>query len=308
MLQIYYKGVSNHKIKEQTDIKKGSWIHCTNPTNEDISLLQRHVSINEADILDALDSFEIPRIEKKKDATVLYLRAPDYINADGYTVSETLSVILSTEFTVTISSPTSKVINQLKENYSNFSTTQQSKFLFFILKLLAKDYTRQLLILNNKVQEKFRSLKRVESTDITQLLVYDQLINLHLSVLNPLTRIIEILMQGTMVKLYAEDAEFLDDVLTDIRQALTMGEVTKKLIVSTRDSYQIIFTNELNKKVQFLAGVTIVLTIPTGIASLWGMNVTVPFAEHPYAFISILGGALLFSIIVFAILLWRRWI
>ena len=87
-----------------------------------------------------------------------------------------------------------------------------------------------------------------------------------------------------------------------------MGEVTKKLIVSTRDSYQIIFTNELNKKVQFLAGVTIVLTIPTGIASLWGMNVSVPFAEHPYAFLSILGGALLFSIIVYAVLVWRRWI
>lgn len=308
MLQIFYKGVSNHKIKEQTDIKKGSWIHCSSPTNADISLIQQYLPLTEGDILDALDSFEIPRVEKKGNTTILYLRAPDYIDAKGYTVSETFSVILSPSFTLTIANPESKIISQLKESYSNFTTTQQSKFLFFILQLLTKDYTRQLLILNNKVQEKFRSLKRVESADITQLLAYDQLINLHLSVLNPLTRIIEILMQGTMIKLYAEDGEFLDDVLTDIQQALTMGEVTKKLIVSTRDSYQIIFTNELNKKVQFLAGITIILTIPTVVASLWGMNVSVPYAEHPMAFAAILAGALIFSVIVYGILVLRRWI
>ena len=54
---------------------------------------------------------------------------------------------------------------------------------------------------------------------------------------------------------------------------------------------------------KFLASATIVMTIPTIIGGLWGMNTAgLPFANHPLGFWIVSGIALVISIIAYIIL------
>jgi magnesium transporter len=46
-----------------------------------------------------------------------------------------------------------------------------------------------------------------------------------------------------------------------------------------------IISNKLNKTLKFLTSVTILIMIPTLVASVYGMNVHLPFQENPHAFV-----------------------
>jgi magnesium transporter len=50
------------------------------------------------------------------------------------------------------------------------------------------------------------------------------------------------------------------------------------------DAFASIISNNLNSVMKVLTALTIVISMPTIISSLWGMNVQVPFAENPLGF------------------------
>ena len=75
-----------------------------------------------------------------------------------------------------------------------------------------------------------------------------------------------------------------------------------------RDSYQILFTNKLNRTIQFLTAFTIIMTIPTIVASLFGMNVTLPLATHPLAFVYVLVISFIAVILFLFIFYKKKWL
>jgi magnesium transporter len=70
------------------------------------------------------------------------------------------------------------------------------------------------------------------------------------------------------------------------------------------DGFASIINNNLNLVMKFLAAITIILSIPTMLASFWGMNVPVPFAPNPYGF----GVVILISVIltIFATIFFKK--
>jgi len=67
-------------------------------------------------------------------------------------------------------------------------------------------------------------------------------------------------------------------------------------------------TNNLNRRVELLTSITVVLTVPTIVFSLWGINVPVPGADNQYAF-EILSFSTIMAMV--AILYWlykKRWL
>ena len=80
---------------------------------------------------------------------------------------------------------------------------------------------------------------------------------------------------------------------------MEMGKVYSDILGGTMDAYASIISNNLNVVMKFLASMTIVLSLPTLIASIWGMNVPLPFATNPYGFGIVCGIAVLVSVIAF---------
>ena len=78
-----------------------------------------------------------------------------------------------------------------------------------------------------------------------------------------------------------------------------MGKIYREVLNGTMDAYASIISNNLNVVMKFLASITIVLSLPTLIASIWGMNVPLPFANNLYGFWIVIGISILISLVAF---------
>jgi magnesium transporter len=64
----------------------------------------------------------------------------------------------------------------------------------------------------------------------------------------------------------------------------------------------------LNMVMKFLAPATIIIALPTLIASIYGMNLKLPFRGHPQAFFITMGAALLVSLVVLVVFIRKDWL
>ena len=110
-------------------------------------------------------------------------------------------------------------------------------------------------------------------------------------------------LRGKIVKLYEEDEEILEDAITENRQAIEMAQIYSNILNGTMDAYASIISNNLNDIMKFLAGITIVFSVPTMVASFIGMNVPLGnIGTSSYSFILIIAFSVILSLIIAFIL------
>jgi magnesium transporter len=108
-----------------------------------------------------------------------------------------------------------------------------------------------------------------------------------------------------MFQAFEEDEDLLEDVLTETQQAIEMTNISSNILSSMMDAFASIISNNLNSVMKFLASITIIVSLPTLIASFYGMNVSLPLENHTLAFVVVLLFAVLVTTIV-GIIFWRR--
>ena len=96
--------------------------------------------------------------------------------------------------------------------------------------------------------------------------------------------VMEKTMRGKIIKLYEEDEDILEDSIIENKQAIEMAKIYSDILNGTMDAYASIISNNLNRVMKYLTSITIILAIPTMVASYWGMNVRVPLQENPWGF------------------------
>jgi len=83
--------------------------------------------------------------------------------------------------------------------------------------------------------------------------------------------------------------DLFEDLLIDNSQALEMSNVYTNILGGTMEAYASIVSNNLNVFIQRLTIITIILMVPTLVASFYGMNLDhLPFQDSRYAFPSII--------------------
>ena len=157
----------------------------------------------------------------------------------------------------------------------------------------------------------YKEIEEAESKILTAT-KNEELVNL-LALENSLTYIITALQsngvvldkikKGNVIEMYLEDEDLLDDAIIENSQASNMADLYRGILSSTTDTVATVISNNLNGIMKFLAGITIVVSIPTMVASFMGMNVSFgKFSHNPYSFYFLLGLSFLLSIIVAIIL------
>ncbi|HIX69201.1 magnesium transporter CorA family protein [Enterococcus sp.] len=84
----------------------------------------------------------------------------------------------------------------------------------------------------------------------------------------------------------------LHDILVETKQAVSTSRIYMRLVDQMTDTFSAIVSNNLNNIMKILTSLTIVLTIPTIIGGLYGMNVKLPFADQEWAFLLIIVGTI----------------
>jgi magnesium transporter len=112
------------------------------------------------------------------------------------------------------------------------------------------------------------------------------------------------LRNSRMIKTFEVDEDLLEDVIIENRQAIEMANIYSDIQSGMMDAFASVISNNLNVVMKQLAVITIILMIPTFIASMYGMNVPNNFENNPYGFLWIL--LISFAVAVFGVLLFRK--
>ena len=100
----------------------------------------------------------------------------------------------------------------------------------------------------------------------------------------------------------------MEDLVMDSNQTMELSRAGSRSIKNIREAYSAILTNELNKIMKILTFVTIFLTIPTIVSSIFGMNVALPLEGNPFAFLFVVVVIVLLSMLFFVVIKSKRWI
>jgi magnesium transporter len=120
--------------------------------------------------------------------------------------------------------------------------------------------------------------------------------------------VLEKLLKHDGIKKYPDDTDLLEDVIIENKQAIEMANIYSSILTGIMGAYASVISNNVNIVMKFLASVTIVMAIPTMVASFFGMNVPMPagLGEFRYAFLLVLGIAVLLSVVSAIVLVRKR--
>jgi len=304
MQEIYFKSIRDEKLQKIEDYKPGSWIVVKNAALEDLTNICSLTGIEISDIQDSMDKYEIPRIEHIEDTIIIYARHADEIEEGLYTT--TLTIILAKNHIISISPKESKIIDTILASKLNLATTQKSKLLIYILLKITQDFTTKIKQVRNSLIE--QEHKIISNKTIMVLTKSEDILNQYLASLVPIRNVLEGIVTGRFISLYEKDYDLLQDLMIAVKQSEDICTVSIKSIRSLRDSYQILFTNNVNKTIKLLTAITIIFTIPTIIASIYGMNVQLPLAKSPHAFLIIMNITIIISLICTFIFAKKKWL
>ncbi len=307
MLDIYYKNTKDNNFKKNNSIRDGVWINVNNAQSEDLEEIVQLTNLDYADLQDALDPYELPRIERHETSVIIFMRNPYNKTKDGFLYTQLLTIVITNKYFITISKSKNELIESILEGEAKLATTQRARLLINILLRIAQKFTKEIKSVKNKVLSQKKHIKQIESSDIVNLIENEEILNQYISALSPMKNVFKTIAKGKYIYLYEYDEDSLQDMIISINQSVDLCDVSIKSIQSLRDSYQIIFTNRLNKVIKFLTAFTIIMTIPTIIASVYGMNVNLPLADNPLAFVYILIISFIISVLFFILFFKKKW-
>ncbi len=306
MIHYFFKSLNDNEFIKSEEIRLHSWIHAFEASIEDLDKIMELTHIDFADLKDALDKYEIPRVEHEGANILIFTRHPAEQELGLYTV--TLTILLTPQYLVTISPHTSGVVDQILTSSLRVTTEQTSKLLFHILLRITQEFNINIKRVRAIVLEQEKQLSDIDSVAIVNLTKSEEILNQYLTSLVPMRNLLEAISSGRFVHLYENDLDLLQDLTIAIRQSEDLCNVNIKSIQSLRDSYQIIFTNDVNKTIKRLTAIMIIFTIPMILFSFYGMNVVLPLSNNPWAFIVLLNLGIIGIIASIIIFLRKKWL
>lgn len=308
MIEYYFKTSKDDNYVSLASPKEGCWIHIDEAITTDLDQLCTLTGLEYTEVQDSLDKYEIPRIEKVRSNTLIFTRHPIELDLPFGLYTATLTFILTPDYFITISPQKNTLIRNFLTKKNPFSTLERSTLLLQLMLRVTQDFMSHIRKVRHNVMTQEKEMINVESDEIAILTRHEEILNQYQYTLEPTHTVFEEFHSERYSNLHAKEREILEDLLLAVKQSESLCAIALKSIRSLRDSYQIIFTNNLHKTIKLLTGLTIILNIPTMIASIYGMNVDLPFSQNTHAFTLILSSILIFSILGLMIFRRVRWL
>lgn len=276
MLKYYKTDLSVGLTKEIDEIQPDCWIDLSSPSQSEVEKVIAETGVESDLILKMLDEDELPRIESAEDATLIVIDVPASIENGKKYITYPLGVIISeNHYIITISPKSTKILNDFKKNLvKDFHTAKKTRFLIQIIISAAAGYLKVLKGIYSNIENKEKVLQQsTKNEDLIDLLNTEKTLVYFATSLKENDLVLERLSKGIVLSLYEGDLDLLEDALIENRQAIDMAKIYQNILNSITETYATIVSNNLNNVMKFLAGATIVLSVPTIISSFLGMNV-----------------------------------
>ena len=292
-------------MHEKEEMRPGCWIALTNPTASEIIDIADTYQIDPDHLRAPLDEEERSRIEVEDEYTLILVDIPSIEERNGkdWFVTIPLAIITTKDVLITVCLEETPVLTSFMDGrVRDFHTFMKTRFILQILYKNATQFLQYLRIIDKKSEVIERKLHQSQKNEeLIELLELEKSLVYFTTSLRSNEVVLEKLLRIEKIKKYPEDTDLLEDVIVENKQAIEMANIYSGILSGTMDAFASVISNNLNIVMKFLATVTIVLSIPTMIASFYGMNVNshgMPFADSPYGFAIVLGLTLLLSLFV----------
>ncbi|MBU0998608.1 magnesium transporter CorA family protein [Patescibacteria group bacterium] len=309
MINFYFKTIRDRKIKRIARFKSGCWIRVYNPSDKELETLEKRYSLEKGHLIDALDPYEVPRIETENGSAYIFTRYPIQPEKNGKIITIPLLIVVCEDFILTLSSEDLQLKEKLFKQDIDFSTTQRTKFTLQILFNINHTFNKFLNTISRDIRKTNVDLEKIniKNSDIIRLVGFETILNDFLSALEPIKGNISMLTSGKILELFEEDKDLIEDLLLNNNQLIGISKSNLKNIVNIREAYSTIMGNNLNKIIKFLTALTVVLNIPVLISGFYGMNVALPLAQSGFAFWYLVFSSVIISIILIIVFIKMDW-
>lgn len=298
-----FKTSNDGTLEKLKKVEPNTWIDLVEPSELEIKDIVEQTGIPANLIIKLLDTDETARIEKEDDATLIVIDVPyieDKKTKNKYTTIP-LGIITYKQYIVTISVKETEVINDIMDNRVKYVVTgKKSRFIIQILHRVASLYIKYLKIINEEIEKKEKIImKSTSNKELVQLMNIQKSLVFFVTSLKSNDIILDKLEKGSLVEFFEEDLDILEDAIIENKQGIETAIIYRDIVASMSETFTGIISNNLNEIMKFLAGITIVFSVPTMISSFMGMNV--PLGElqtNENAFMFILSISFILSILI----------
>lgn len=309
MVKMYNTDLTTNITNEVRSFQKGNWINMINPSEHEIENVCANLNIEQDFIRYSLDFEEKARVDIEDDGTVLFIIDVPIVEKENetevYTTMPLGIVFVRDEYLITISLKENDIIKKIESNIGRrLITYKKSQFLFQIFYENSSAFLNMLKIVNKKTEIIEKTLKKnLRNEELLKMLNLEKSLVYITTALKSNEIVMEKTLRGRIIKLYEEDEDLLEDAIVENKQAIEMSKIYSDILNETMDMYASIISNNINDIMKFLTSITIILAIPTLVASIWGMNVPVPFQNESYGFVMLI---IIATLITLVVMLWLK--
>ena len=285
-------------------IKEDVWINLVNPTVEEIDYVQTSLNLDREALTAALDDEEGSRAEVTPKYTLILVDAPtrEWRNGREEFTTYPISITVTDTAIITVCLQElfalSNLITGKNKTMNIVNVANRPRFVLQILFRIAINYQADLKYIEVKrmaIEESIRKATRRD--DLFELHELESNLVYFKTSLSVNTSIIDRISKQSRFISSTEDRDLMDDVIIETSQALEMTNTYSQIIKGTRQLVEADLNNSLANTMKFLTSITLIIAIPTMIASFYGMNVDLPGMDFPYTYLRLFGAMVVLSFV-----------
>lgn len=301
----FYK--NNNGLVPTENRKDNCWINAVCPTKEETKYLLEELQIPEAFYNDIEDIDERPRIEIENGWFLIILRIPFKSNDPKLPFNTApLGLIFKDDTIVSLCFQENDILSDFVVYTQRKKITIENHF-DLVLKLLLSSciwFLKYLKQINQRIKLAEDNLeKSIKNEELQALLQMEKCLVFFITSLKG-NDILFHRMKNLKNHRETFNPELVEDVEIELRQAEETTNIYSNILTGMMDAYASVISNNLNVIMKKLTSISIILMIPTLVASLYGMNTPNNLQDNPFGFWIILMISLLISI--FGVFMFKR--
>jgi magnesium transporter len=287
---IQYFNIIDHRTVATDKPGNGTWVNVLPPLKqEEFSELSASLNIPLDFLKDSLDIDERSRYEADDDVKLIVIKTPTENNSfnesDAFYITIPICIILTNGQIVTVNSFENEAIKKFLNSFQNRHPDKRNMMVLKIFEKVINNYQDHLKEINqrrNALEQKLYAANRNE--ELFQLMRIQKSLVYFVTALRSNELLLMKLARTNFLQLSEDEKDFLEDLVIETSQALETANTYTNILVSTLDAFASIISNNQNEVLKRLTTITLFLSIPVLIASIYGMNVPLPFQHSPFAF------------------------
>ena len=302
----YFKIIEHQTIAiDKPEI--GSWVNVLPPLKqEEFTELSETLDIPIDFLKDSLDIDERSRYEIDDNVKLIVIKTPTENNSfnesDAFYITIPICIILTHNQIVTVNSFENEAIKKFLNSFQNRHPDKKNMMVLKIFEKITANFQQHLQEINhrrNLLEQKLYDANRNE--ELLQLMRIQKSLVYFITALRSNELLMMKLSRTNVLQLTDDEKDFLDDLVVETSQALETANTYTNILGSSLDAFASIISNNQNEVLKRLTTLTIFLSVPVLIASIYGMNVPIPYKDSHMAFWL----PVILSVLILAFVMWN---